>query len=95
MRGYIHTLVICFVGGGISYLAWVTFRAWWEAKEAPRVDMFTCDKHGAIPSKDVIQVPMDDGGKPYLQCPFCFEDAMKLADKRLRASEAKVTDIKK
>ena len=74
---------------GMLYVGWMALRAWWEAKQAPKVDMFTCDKHGPIFAKDVMQIPMDDGGPPYKQCPFCFEDTYKIADARLRAEEAK------
>lgn len=59
-----------------------------EAHNAPRVDMFECEKHGLFPVKYVMRIDMQDGGKPVEQCPFCYEDAFKKADSELRKREA-------
>ena len=69
----------------IAFYVWVTaMSAKMATERAPKVDMFSCDKHGAIPAKYAI--PFDGMGvleKPVLTCPFCFEDRGREAQKNL------------
>jgi hypothetical protein len=77
------------LAGLTFYVLFVAIRSWWETRETPKTDMFTCDKHGVFPVKYLIEMPIDDGGKPIMQCPFCYEEAFKKADERLKAEEDK------
>lgn len=49
-----------------------------DVKNAPRDDMYVCDRHGPFPRKYVMKL---DAGlqDPVDYCPFCFEDKMKEA----------------
>jgi hypothetical protein len=85
-----------FLGAAAVVLAGLTFyavcvvlRSWWETRETPKTAMFTCDKHGVFPVKYLMEMPLDDGGKPITVCPFCYEEQFKKADERLKAEEAK------
>lgn len=75
----------------VAWLGWIVFEAWYEVVKAPRVDMYVCDKHGPVPKHlcIVFQEKEDKSERTeqQYQCPFCYEDAFKLADKTLREKE--------
>jgi hypothetical protein len=65
---------------------------YWDVKNtvanAPREEMFVCDKHGVFPRKyalnlgDNFEVQHTDGRvtqEPLLYCTLCYEDRMKEA----------------
>lgn len=58
--------------------------AYVETRTAPRVDHFTCDKHGAFPAKWLLELDLGDGGPPFKQCPFCWDASMKKAEAYLK-----------
>ena len=60
--------------------------AWWAARESPRTEFFTCDKHGAFPMKWTIEAPMPEGDV-HRCCPFCFNEAYKKAETFVRSKE--------
>jgi len=82
---------LVFLGPLAVYVLVVAFRAWIEVRSTPKVDYFTCDKHGSFPLKWAIDMPMDDGGPPHKVCCFCFQDAYKRADSIVREQEQKAT----
>lgn len=93
----VHGFMMVVLSAGVIalvYLAWVVLWAWRDSKDAPKSDMFTCDKHGLVPVKYVMSLPIDDGGPPHLQCPFCFEDAIKRADELMKVDEARRMKVK-
>lgn len=65
----------------ILYLVMVAVQAWYEVKDAPRVPMFLCDRHGAIPAKYTLKLNTPVTEKPIEICPMCFEQKMKAAKK--------------
>jgi len=89
MTDLVRQILVVVLLGLAAYVVCVVIRSWWETRETPKTDMFTCDKHGVFPVKYLIEMPIDDGGKPIMQCPFCYEEAFKKADERLKAEEAK------
>lgn len=75
------------VGG--TYLLYLIFMGWKMTREAPKEGFYTCDKHGPFPSRILMSMPVPDGGEPVKVCPFCYDEAFKIADQRLRAEEDK------
>jgi hypothetical protein len=71
------------------YLAVVCIAAYYATKQTERTEFFTCDKHGAFPVKLLMSIDLGDGRPVVQQCPFCYEEAFKKADARIRADEAK------
>lgn len=67
------------------YLLWVFLQARAEVRQAPHVDMFSCDKHGLFKRSLAIKsnIFMSDNSE-HLVCPLCLEDAEKVATERLR-----------
>jgi hypothetical protein len=65
----------------LLYLAAVQFMAKKEVMQAPREDMTECHsgKHGAYPKK--FSIVSNDYGteEPVLICPWCYEEACKMA----------------
>lgn len=72
-------------------IVWLLFEAWYETSAAPRVDMYVCEKHGPVPKHYCIvfeeKEDKSDQTEQQYQCPFCYENAFKLADKALREKE--------
>jgi hypothetical protein len=68
------------------YLLWVWLEARSEVRNAPRKDMFTCDKHGIFPAKYALKtelLPLGEATENYKVCPMCLEDAERTARLRL------------
>lgn len=64
-----------------GYLLLIAVQAWYEVKDAPRVPMHLCEKHGAIPAKYTLKLSVPIAENPIEYCPMCFEDKMKRAKK--------------
>jgi hypothetical protein len=62
----------------VGYLLYVVLQAWYETKDAPRVPMFLCPKHGAVPTKYTLKLNVFSD-RPVEYCPFCMADKMKAA----------------
>jgi hypothetical protein len=80
--GIMHPWLIWLGGIGLfllgCYIAGVVVSAKTETKEAPRTQMFTCDRHGAVPASCLIHLDVGlENSVDY--CPFCFNDKMKAA----------------
>ena len=85
----IFLLLILFIALLIGYIGIVAANAKVKTERAPRVPMFTCDRHGTIPAKYAI--PFDGMGAletPVLSCPMCYEDRMKEAMKTAGVKKA-------
>lgn len=63
---------------GAAYLGLVAYGAKHDTEDAPRQDMFVCDKHGLFPKKYAMQLT-GVTEEPILQCPMCMEDKFKQA----------------
>lgn len=74
--GVATALTVYFIYGALS--------AWWETRNTPRTEFFTCDKHGAFPMKWTIEAPMPQGDV-HRVCPFCFDAAFKKAEEYVQA----------
>ncbi len=61
-----------------GYLLLVMLQAWFEVKDAPRVPMHLCPKHGAIPAKYTLKLDIL-AERPIDYCPMCWEDKVKAA----------------
>ncbi len=64
------------------YIALLALDAKVKTETAPRVPMFSCDKHGTMPAK--YAVSFDGMGvleEPQQVCPMCLEDRFKEARK--------------
>jgi len=75
-----------FSAGGIlltiaGYLVLMAIQAWYEVKDAPRVPMMLCPKHGAVPEKYTLKLSVPIADKPIEYCPMCYEDKIKAAKK--------------
>lgn len=68
--------VFVFIILAVLYIMLMVYDAKHGVGKSPRTDMFTCDKHGAIPSKYVHQLS-GVTEKPVPYCPFCMEDKFK------------------
>jgi hypothetical protein len=75
--------------GILAYFVLVGACAYFDTRNTPKTDFFTCDRHGVFPVKLLIMIDLGDGRPPIKQCPFCYEAAFKTADARLKAEEAK------
>lgn len=71
------------------YMLWVVAQARASVRQAPHVDMFSCDKHGVFKKSLAIKsnIFMSDNSE-HLVCPLCLEDAEKVATARLRNMKA-------
>jgi hypothetical protein len=85
----------CFfaVGLVVFYIIYVCASARQDVKKTNRTEFFTCDKHGAFPTKYLMEIDLADGNPAVKQCPFCYEEAFKKADSRLKEQE-KIHDRK-
>jgi hypothetical protein len=71
---------IVFLAASAVYLGLIMYDAKHDVENAPRTDMYLCDRHGAFPKKHLMHLSgITD--TPIEQCPFCFEDRMKAAKK--------------
>jgi hypothetical protein len=72
----------------VVFLFWA-LEAWYGVRYAPREDMYSCDKHGLVPKSMciVFEEKTDENAEQQYQCPFCFEAAFKLADKKFKETE--------
>jgi len=62
------------------YVAAVLWDVKHDVHNAPRTDMFLCNKHGAVPIKYAVHLDMAGiTEKPIPYCPFCFNEKMKKA----------------
>lgn len=62
----------------ISYLLWIVLYSWFLIRNAPREDMFICQKgHGPLPKSALINFMGED------YCSICFHNRMKDAEKGL------------
>jgi hypothetical protein len=77
----IAALITCILA--VVYIAAVAYEAKHSTDNAPRQDMFTCEKHGLFPKKYAMQLT-GITEEPILQCPFCFETRMKEARKNVK-----------
>lgn len=57
------------------YFAIVRWDVLNDVKNAPRTEMFLCNKHGAFPAKYAIEAPVPSTEKPVKICPMCMEDS--------------------
>jgi len=68
------------VAGALYYLS---VNAGIEAEiEHDKVPFSICEKHGGVPDKYLVDLPVEMMGldqKTVKMCPFCFEDKMKVA----------------
>lgn len=62
----------------VIYLLCMVAAAFHEVKGQPRIPMFSCDKHGAVPVKYTLKLNVFSD-QPIEVCPLCFEDKMKAA----------------
>jgi hypothetical protein len=77
-------MVVVTISIGIWY-AHIIAEVKQEVSTAPRIPMFTCDKHGIFPAKNgtvTISVPQE-GAPDLLQelCIFCYDEKMKAVEK--------------
>lgn len=63
----------------LVYVVYLVLVARSQVKDAPRVDMMVCQKHGAIPEKYTMKIDALVTEKPIEVCPFCWEEKMKAA----------------
>jgi hypothetical protein len=59
--------------------------AYMGTAKAPRIPMYSCDKHGTFPEKYAVE--LDSIGiteAPIKLCPMCFEDRFREAKKHSR-----------
>jgi hypothetical protein len=78
------SVIVVIVSSLISFIG-VLVDAWHEANNAPKTPMFSCDKHGLIPSKYMLHIPFDGiTDKPINVCPMCYEDRCKTALSNMR-----------
>ena len=83
-------LVACLVLGGLLFYALIVFvGAWIETKTAPRIDMLDCPAHGLVPKSLCITFKETEtlGALQEVFCPFCYEDAYKKAEQKLKTKE--------
>lgn len=80
-------LVVLIAALGLLVIAPIV-EGYLDTRNAPRADMFECEKHGLFDAKYIMLIDLQDGGKPVQQCPFCYEDAFKKADEELKKREA-------
>lgn len=65
-----------FVVGGLLYVLYVVLKGWFLVREAPRADMFICEKgHGPLPKSALINFM----GQDY--CSICFHQRLKAAER--------------
>jgi hypothetical protein len=65
----------------LIYLGCVAYDARHTTNQAPRDDMYTCDRHGVFSKKYALKLT-GITEEPILQCPFCMEDRFKEAKQR-------------
>lgn len=64
----------------VGYGVFLVLSAFHEVKDAPRVPMLSCQKHGLIPEKYTLKLETMSE-KPIEYCPLCWEDKIKAAKK--------------
>jgi hypothetical protein len=87
----VFVALLCAAVVVISYGVFMAIYSWFETRNIPKTEFFTCDRHGAFPVKLLMMIDLGDGRPPIKQCPFCYSDSFKTADARLKAEEAKRT----
>lgn len=85
----VFVALLCAAVVVISYGVFMAIYSWFETRNTPKTEFFTCDRHGTFPVKSLILIDLGDGRHPVQQCPFCYDAAFKLADQRLKDEEAK------
>lgn len=82
--------ILVSVAAGLYFSLCVSVKK--EINAAPRLPMYTCDRHGPFPAKSClhIEVPTADqhaGEAPLVvdMCPLCYAEKMHVASELLKA----------
>jgi hypothetical protein len=72
---------------GLLFYICVWLSAKQDVDDTPKVPMLLCDKHGLYPESaafDLTSVALGMQDLTRKQCPFCFDERMKVAEEELK-----------
>lgn len=79
-------MVVCMAFAFLAFWVWINWSVYKDVRGAPRIKMFTCDRHGPFPESSCLTytVPKTkptDEELTLQQCPFCFGERMDKSQK--------------